>query len=71
VWIDVSAMFSFARTSLATTPLFGVPTSGRIRSTGGAAAALPRPVTRGRNPYDVSKSLAPFVEGVAVVRSLT
>ena len=48
VWIAVSAMFSFARTSPATAALAGVAASAPIRSIGGAVAASPRASARGR-----------------------
>ena len=48
VWIAVSAMFSFARTSPATTARAGSPTCAPNRSIGGAAAGLPRASSRGR-----------------------
>ena len=48
VCTEVSAMFSFARTSPASTALDGVPMSAPIRSMGGAVAALPRASARGR-----------------------
>ncbi len=48
VWIAVSAMFSFARTSPATTAAAGRPIRPPMRSIGGAAAAAPRASARGR-----------------------
>ena len=48
VWIAVSAMFSFARMSPATTAFGGVAASAPSSSTAGAAAASPRAPARGR-----------------------
>jgi hypothetical protein len=49
VWIAVSATFSFARTSPATSAFSGVATSAPIRSTGGAGT-VGRALARGRYP---------------------
>ena len=48
VWSAVSAMFSFARTSPATTALSGVATSAPMRSIGGAVDGSARASARGR-----------------------